>query len=184
MSPAHQEIALVRRQHLDDESGRILDRRRRRDDEVELATPQRGEQRDPVVVDEAEAHPRAAAQERRDGGGHEQRRREGARSDDEAAGPGSAHQRHFAVHRLRTTEQLARLGDEDAAEVGRLDAVRPTVEQLDAGATLELLDAARQRRLRQVQRARRAREASFLRERPGVPQEPEVEVHARMLSKP
>ncbi len=74
--------------------------------------------------------------------------------------------------------------EEHAAEVGRLDPPLVAVEELDAGAPLQLLDAAGERRLRQVQVARRVREAAFLGEGPRVPQQPEIEVHKGMLSNP
>jgi hypothetical protein len=42
----------------------------------------------------------------------------------------------------------------------------------------------RQRRLGEVQRPRRAREVALLRHRPGVTQQPQIEVHAGRLTNP
>jgi hypothetical protein len=73
--------------------------------------------------------------------------------------------------------------EEDAPEVRGLDPGLTTVEEEEARPPLEFLDAARQSRLRQAERARRTPKAALLRERPRVPEQPEVDVHAAMLSK-
>ncbi|MBK7590790.1 MAG: hypothetical protein IPI27_05505 [Betaproteobacteria bacterium] len=79
-------------------------------------------------------------------------------------------------------EKLAGLRQEHAAEVGRHDATLASVEELDAGSSFELLDAARERRLGEVLGARGAGEAAFFGQGARVPEQPKVEIHARMLS--
>jgi hypothetical protein len=107
-------------------------------------------------------------------------RRVGTRADVHLAGLQSARECHLAFKVGDLVRHECRLPEEHVAEIRRLHTVAVPREQRQAHARLELLDASAQRRLGDSDRGGGATDAAVLRQRLGVPDRANVELHLRV----